>query len=140
MKEIASVMLLLALCVPALAIDMPNLVGNWTGYIEGPDISNITSSNPAGNFSFFKIGDETWVLTIEQQNGASFVGKRIIPQLPSPQRKLVGVIGFDNKTISMVDETGYYWGEIISPTKMQVLRQRNIADRMSAYRMVLTKE
>ena len=140
MKEITSVMILLALCIPALAVDMPNIVGNWTGSYEGPEINNSTGLNPAGNFSFYKIGDETWTLIIEKQNGTSFVGKRIIHQMTAPPRKLVGVIGFDNKTISMVDEHGYYWGEIISPTEMQLLRLRIGADRMSAMRMVLTKE
>lgn len=140
MKEIVSVTVLLALCIPVLALDMPNMVGNWTGTFEGADINNITSSNPAGNFSFEELGDETWMLTIEQQNGASFVGKRTVTPSTTPPRKLVGVIGFDNKTISMVDETGYYSGEIISPTEMQLLRQRTGNGRMSAERMVLKKE
>jgi hypothetical protein len=37
MKGIASVMVLLALCIPALAVDMPNMVGNWTGTAQGVD-------------------------------------------------------------------------------------------------------
>ncbi len=63
-----------------------------------------TSLNPTDDFSFDRIGDRIWIFIIEQQKNASFVGKRINSTgLP---RKLIGVVGFDNKTISMVDETG----------------------------------
>ncbi len=139
MRKMVLVMALLALCIPALAVDMPNLVGNWTGSYEGPNITNITSLNPAGDLSFDEIGDATWVFIIAQQKNSSFVGKRI-NSTGSP-RKLVGIVGFDNKTISMVDETdGYLWGEMISPNEMQLVRLRTGGDRMSALRVILTKE
>ncbi len=139
-KEIASVMVLLALCIPGLAVNIPNMVGNWTGSFEGPDINNITSLNPAGNFTFNEISETSWMLIIEKQNGTSFAGKRIVTPSTTLPVKLVGTIGFDNKTVSMVDETGYYSGEMISPTKMQLIRLRTGGERMSALRMILTKE
>jgi hypothetical protein len=139
MKKIVSAIVLLALCIPALAVDMPNMVGNWTGSYEGAAFANITSSNPNGNFTLFNTAETTWTFAIEKQNGASFVGKKTSTTSPLPQ-KLVGVIGFDNKTVSMVDETGYFWGEIISPNEMQLYHQETGKDIMAAIRSVLIKE
>ncbi len=139
MKEIASVMVLLALCVPSLAVDMPNMVGNWTGSYEGTGYENITSLNPDGNLTFYKIGETTWTFSIMEQKGAGFVGKKSSSTNPVLQ-KLIGVIGFDNKTISMVDETGYYLGEMISPTEMQLLHYENGKEGMATIRSTITKE
>lgn len=139
MKEIVSVMVLLALCVPALAVDMPNMVGNWTGSYEGPTFRNITSSNPAGNFTFFELGKTSWTFVIEKQNGPSFVGKKTSTTNPQPMR-VIGIIGFDNKTISMVDEEAYYSGEIISPSEIQLSHQETGIGKMGAIRSILTKE
>jgi len=139
MKKIAFVIVLLALCIPTLAVDMPNMVGNWTGSYEGVGFENITSSNPDGNLTFFKIGETTWTISIEEQNGAGFVGEKSSTTNPVMQ-KLVGIIGFDNKTISMADETGYYLGEMISPAEMQLLHYENGKDGMAAVRSTITKE
>lgn len=52
-----------------------------------------------------------------------FSGK-IVPKLsPRSIEVALGVIGSDNMTISMVDEDGYYWGEMMSPTKMELFYQ-----------------
>jgi len=98
MKKIASLIVLLALCIPTLAVDMPNMIGNWTGSYEGVGFENITISNPDGNLTSFKIGETTWTISIEEQNGAGFVGKKSSTTNPVMQ-KLVGIIGFDNKTL-----------------------------------------
>ncbi len=139
MKKLVSIMVLLALCVPALAIDIPNMVGNWTGSYEGPTFRNITGSNPDGNFSFFELGKTSWTFVIEKQNGAGFVGKKTSTTNPQAM-KVVGIIGFDNKTISMVDEEAYYSGEIISPSKIQLFHQETGIGKMGAIRSILTKE
>jgi hypothetical protein len=133
MKEITSAMVLLALCIPALAVEMPNMVGNWTGSYEGPYLG------PAGNFTFFEIGETAWTFIIEKQNGAGFVGKKTSSTNPQPQ-KVVGIIGFDNKTVSMVDEEAYYWGQMISPTQMELTHLETGIGKMGAIRSILTKE
>jgi len=139
MREIISVMVLLALCIPAMAVDMPNMVGNWTGSYEGAAFRNITSLNPDGDFSFFETGTTTWTFIIENQKGAGFVGKKFSSTNPLLQ-SVVGIIGFDNKTVSMVDEEAYYWGEMVSPTQMELYHQETGIGKMGAIRSVLTKE
>jgi hypothetical protein len=138
-KAIASTMVLLALCLPALAEDMPNMVGNWTGFYEGPAYRNITSQEPAGDFAFFEMGNYTWTFIIEEQNGAGFVGKKTSSTSPQPQR-VVGIVGFDNKTVSMVDEEAYFWGQMISPTRLELIHMETGIGKMGAIRSVLTKE
>jgi hypothetical protein len=58
---------------------------------------------------------------------------------PHPER-VAGVIGFDNKTISMVDEDGTWWGELTSPTVMELYYQETGNDTMRAERRTYTKE
>ena len=134
-----SVIVLLALCISAMAVDMPNMIGNWTGSYEGAAFRNITSMNPAGNFSFFEKRNTTWTFIIENQKGAGFVGKKFSTTNPQLQ-SVVGIIGFDNKTVSMVDEEAYYWGEIVSSTQMELFHLETGIGKMGAIRSVLTKE
>ncbi len=139
MRKIICVMVLLMLCIPATAVDMPSMVGNWTGSYEGAAFRNITSQNSSGDFSFYETGRTTWTFIIENQKGASFAGKKFSTTNPLLQR-VVGIIGFDNKTISMVDEEAYYWGELVSPTQMELYHQETGIGKMGAMRSVLTKE
>jgi hypothetical protein len=81
----------------------------------------------------------TWTFTIEEQKGAGFVGKKTSSTSPQLQR-VVGIIGFDNKTVSMVDEEAYYWGQMISPTQMELTHLETGIGKMGAIRSVLTKE
>jgi hypothetical protein len=97
MKEIASVMVLLALCIPALAVDMP-------------------STQPTGKPIYW---DRNYTIVIDEQNGTRFSGKFINDANPQDSEVMLGVIGSDNKTIALVDETGSYWGSMKSPTEME---------------------
>lgn len=139
-KEIISIEVMLVLCIPALAVNESpvneyDLIGNWTGSNEGVTFSNITSSQ---NFTFREMGERTWTFIIEEQRGASFTGKKISSANPLPE-KVLGIIGFDNKTIWMVDEDGYYWGEIISPIKMQLLHQETRNGEMKVFRGIFSR-
>lgn len=138
MRQIAILAVLIAIFMPAMALDMPNMVGNWTGSNEGADFSNITSSETSGDFSFLKVG-EIHTFVIEEQNGASFMGKKI-DKVDQYTERLVGVIGFDNKTISMVDNAGTWYGEMTSPTEMKLYYQETGNDTMRAERGIYTKE
>jgi hypothetical protein len=117
MKKIASLMVLLALCIPALAVDMPNMVGNWTGSAQGVDYFKYTSYQPSDKAIYW---DRNYTFTIDEQNGTRFSGKMVSHANPSNTETLLGVIGSDNKTIALVDETGNYWGTMKSPTEMEV--------------------
>ncbi len=101
--KIASVMVLLALCIPALAVDLPNLVGNWTGhqYTENGSykvLEGNTSLAIVEQKDRFLKGNTTYVLN----------GKEVV-------EGFIGVIGLDNKTFYRPDfNKGYSFGTIIS--------------------------
>jgi hypothetical protein len=117
MKKIASVMVLLALCIPALAVDMPNMVGNWTGGLHGVDWMKNTNFQTTGKAFYW---DATYTITIDEQNGTRFSGKMILDDNPLKSEVVLGIIGSDNMTIALVDENDYYWGSMKSPTEMEL--------------------
>jgi hypothetical protein len=51
MKKFALVIVLLALCIPALAVDMPNMIGNWTGTFNSVGYLKNTNWMFTGNSS-----------------------------------------------------------------------------------------
>jgi hypothetical protein len=117
MKIIASVMVLLAFCIPALAVDTPNMVGNWTGTAHGLDVIKHSSTQPTGKPIYW---ERNFTIAINEQNGTRFSGKMISAANPQDSDVVLGVIGSDNKTIAMVDETGSFWGLMKSPTEMEL--------------------
>jgi hypothetical protein len=126
MRNIIVLALLLVLCVPAMAqttktAEMPDMVGNWTGVMDSVGWEKNTAWMPNETVSYWPKGEE--MLMITEQNGTMFSGK-IVPKLsPRSAEVALGVIGSDNVTINMVDEDGYYWGEMMSPTKMELFYQ-----------------
>jgi hypothetical protein len=127
MREIISVMVLLALCIPALAVDMPNLLGNWTGTAHGVDLIKHSSTQPIGKPIYW---DRNYTIAITEQNGTRFSGKFIPSTQPQNIEAILGVIGSDNKTIALVDETGSYWGSMKSPTEMELFGSVADLERM----------
>ena len=74
-------------------------------------------------------GEETLMITEQDEN--MFSGM-IIPKLsPGSAEVALGIIGSDNSTINMVDEDGIYWGELMSPTKMELFYQEIGMERMT---------
>ncbi len=116
-KQIASVMVLLALCIPALAVDMPNMVGNWTGTFYGIDWLKNTNYQATGKPVYW---DSKLTIVINEQNGTRFSGKTIYDDNPLKSEVVLGIIGSDNKTIAMVDENDHYWGSMKSPKEMEL--------------------
>lgn len=126
MRNVIVLAFLLALCIPAMAqktnmTEMPDMMGNWTGIMDSVGWAKNTEWMPNETVSYWPNGEEMLVIT--EQNGSMFSGK-IVPKLsPRSMEVALGVIGSDNMTISMVDEDGYYWGEMMSPTKMELFYQ-----------------
>ncbi len=101
--------------------EMPDMVGNWTGVMDSVGWEKNTAWMPNETVSYWPDGEE--MLMITEQNGTMFSGK-IVPKLsPGSAEVALGVIGSDNVTINMVDEDGYYYGEMMSPTKMELFYQ-----------------
>ena len=85
---------------------------------------------PNETVSYWPNGEE--MLMITEQNGTMFSGE-IVPEMsPMSTEIVLGVLGSDNKTINMVDEDGYYWGEMISPTKMELFYHEVDMEGMAA--------
>ena len=137
MKKITLVMVLLALCVPALAVNMPNLVGNWTGTVHGVGYLKNTDYQTTGKPDYWV---DNYTIVIDEQNGTRFSGKMIRDANPLNSVVVLGIIGFDNKTITVVDETGDYWGSLISPTEMELSNQGVDIDNMGVGAGIFTKE
>jgi hypothetical protein len=116
-KKIVSVMVLLAICIPALAVDMPNMVGNWTGTFHGVDWLKNTNYQATGKPFYW---DSKLTIVINEQNGTRFSGRSIYNDNPLKSEVVLGIIGSDNTTIAMVDENDPYWGTMKSPTEMEI--------------------
>ena len=123
MKRMLPLLVLLAFCAPALATDdVPDLVGNWTGISSGGIIygpSDYTIDISPGETRFSQGMNRT--LVIEEQRGRSFVGVRFQTDKPENSEVILGVIGFDNQTLYMVDEDGYIDARLLSPTEIEVI-------------------
>ncbi len=137
MREIISVMLLLALCIPAMAVDMPNMVGNWTGTVHGVGYLKNTDYQTTGKPDYWV---DNYTIVIDEQNGTRFSGKMIRDANPLNSVVVLGIIGSDNKTINMVDDVGYYWGSLNSPTEMELFGQGVDIDSMDVGTAIFIKE
>lgn len=136
-KEIASLMVLLALCIPALAVDMPDMVGNWTGTFNGVGFLKNTHWMTSGNATYWEAEN---TLIIEEQNGTRFVGTMTSAENPLQTETVLGIISSDNESITLVDEDGYLWGVVLSPTEIELFEQAIDKDSMSVSAGIFTKE
>jgi len=99
MKEIASLIVLLALCIPALAADMPDMVGNWTGTFKDVSWLKNTDFRASGKPDYM---DDAYTISIEEQNGTRFAGRITLNRNPLTSEVLLGVIA--SNEITLVDE------------------------------------
>ncbi len=136
-RKITLVMILLALCAPVLAVDTPNMVGNWTGTVHGVAWGKNTDYQTTGKPEYF---DGHYILKITEQNGTRFSGRFIYTANPLNSEVVLGVIGSDNKTIAMVDEDNYYWGSINSSTEMELFRSVVDMEQMVIREITFTKK
>lgn len=137
MRQTAILVVLLALCMPVLAVDMPDMVGNWTGSFSSVGWYKNTNWMASGNAEYWA---EDNTLVIEEQNGTRFAGKLIPADNPLATEVILGVISVDNESISLVDEDGYLWGYMISPTEMELFDQEVCIDSIEVGGGIFTKE
>ena len=135
MKEISLVTVLLALCIPALAVNTPNMVGNWTGTFHGVAYLKNTDYQTTGKPDYW---DDKYNIVIDMQNGTRFSGKMIRDVNPLNKVVVLGVIDSDN--ITMVDDSGYYWGSLKSPKEMELFGQEVGIDYLDVSEGTFTKE
>lgn len=66
---------------------------------------------------------EGWNLSITEQKGRSFSGTMVPKGSPRSVEVVLGTLSMDNESITLVDENGYIWGYVISPTEMELYYQ-----------------
>jgi hypothetical protein len=123
-KILASILVLAALLlvpVVAGAEDVPDLVGNWTGVHYGVRLGSSDYSPETSSEDLSYRDEGYFTLIIEEQNGQRFAGERISNANPENSEAILGVISFDNETVYMVDEDGYFDGKLISATEMELV-------------------
>ncbi|HPS91017.1 MAG TPA: hypothetical protein PKV33_02570 [Methanothrix sp.] len=118
MRKILALVPLLALCIPAMATELPDMMGNWSGVIDFVGYDQNTAWLPNETVSYWP--NEEWSLTITEQKGRSFSGTMIPGLSPLSKEVVLGVLCSENKSITMVDENGYWWGDVISPTEIEL--------------------
>jgi hypothetical protein len=118
MSKIFALVLLLALCIPALATDLPDMTGNWSGVMDFVGYDKNTAWLPNETVSYWPNGE--WNLTITEQQGRAFSGTMVPGGSPLSEEVVLGVLCAENESITMVDENGYWWGNVISPTEIEL--------------------
>ena len=118
MKKIIALVLLLAICIPAMAAELPDLTGNWSGVMDYVGYDKNTAWLPNETVSYWPGGEVS--LNITEQNGRLFSGTMIPNGSPLSVEVVLGVLSVDNESITMVDENGYLWGSVISPTEIEL--------------------
>jgi len=126
MRNILALVLLLALCIPAVAdtdenMALPDMVGKWTGVMDVVVKDKNTAWMPNETVSFHTGGEYT--MTIKEQKGKMFSGEMVPEMSPGSKEIVLGIFSSDNQSIAMVDEDGYLWGYMLSPTEVELSYQ-----------------
>ena len=118
--------------------DIPNLKGTWVVKVQGVLHDKLDEMQPKrhidarkGNFAI------DFTLTIDKQEGFRFSGVK-----SSAKRKetMSGVIGFDNKSVYIVDDDTMMFGQMVAPDKMEQVWIHITKHRSSASRGLATRK
>ena len=142
MRNVMVLVLLLALCIPAMAqaenktMMMPDMVGKWTGVMDAIVRDKNTAWMP--NETVMYHGGE-YTITIKEQNGSMFAGEMVPEMSPGSKEMVLGIFSSDNQSIAMVDENGYLWGYMLSPTELELSYQEVDMEGMEVASGILKK-
>ncbi len=93
------------------AAQLPDLKGRWVGTSEAVVLGNAPHySGDAASHSKPRLSAAEFTLTIEGQDGRRFWGTLVSQHHQEP---IIGVIGFDGKTIRFQDTDGFYQAAIV---------------------------
>ena len=111
---LALLVFLLGTGVCSAAEKLPNLIGTWIVKSEG---AVLTKGSSPGDWTHYqgRLSNITAELVITKQEGRVFYGT-ITSKLAS--ENLAGVIGWDNKTLYLVDMDGFTDATLVSPDKI----------------------
>jgi len=120
------------------ADDIPDLKGKWTIDSEG-----MAFAIPVGTGA--EDVEVASVFVIDHQDGFKISGKESSQSatgtmIASDEEQFAGVIGFDNKTVSMVDHNGFRNCAILSDSKMECIYRHVAVDRAVITRNTWTRQ
>lgn len=118
--------------------DIPDLKGTWTIDAQGMAFALPIGEGPQD----VEVASE---FVIDYQNGFRFSGRESAQAgtgtvLHSDEEQFAGVIGFDNKTVSMVDHNGYRNCEIVSSDTLECIYRHVAVDRAVVTRNTWTRQ
>ncbi len=143
MRNIMILVLLLALCIPAMAqsenktMMLPDMVGKWTGVVDAAVWEKNTAWMPNETVSYYT-GDE-YTITITEQKGRMFSGELVPTLSPRSKEIILGIFSSDNQSIAMVDEDNYLWGYMNTPTELELAIQEVDNEGMSVISGIFKK-
>jgi len=97
--------------------DIPDVKGTWVMKAQGMRHHKAQEANPKSHTDV-KTGLAQFELkiTIDKQDGFRFSGTKESAKL---KETVSGVIGFDNKTLYLVDDDGMAFCRLVAPDKME---------------------
>ena len=121
--------LLLFAVSPLAADEVPDLTGTWV-MVESSGVrqGNLGHSEPTTEPAFDQRGG-VWTNTIEEQHDRSFSGTRTSE---NHSEMLIGTIGYDGRTIYMVDEDTEFFGRLLDDGRMEICALETGAGSMVA--------
>lgn len=115
--SLLSALLVGASTAAAVAQDVPNLVGTWSGTIVGGARFGALNHDPAEKEPVFADRNKQWTLTIATQDGTGLIGTWATK---AKTENVVGVIRQDNVSVLLADEDNTFDARLISANEMEL--------------------
>lgn len=119
------------------ASETPDLKGTWIMKIESIGHDKLKGSPPVIHSEKMGIHDLELTLVIDKQEGARFSGYR---ESKRQKEMISGVVGFDNKSIYIVDDDGMNIATLVAPDKMESIYLHNTQHHSIVSRAIVTRK
>ncbi len=118
--------------------DIPDLKGSWVVQASGVAIEKPGDSPPPVLHSA-KLGyhEVDFLLVIDRQEGFRFSGHR---ESKRKKEVVAGVIGYDHKSLYMVDKDGTILGNLVSPDRIEAVYLHIDPRQSLASREIMTRK
>jgi hypothetical protein len=114
--------------------EVPDLRGTWKAYVSGMVLGKDRFQSGESELRHLDIEG---TLTIDKQEGFRFSG---IKSSSGQTKQFIGVIGFDNISIFIVDEEGHETAQLITSNEIESYYQHSVQGRMAVCRCRYVKQ